>query len=70
MHSSYQPKALTTPTVVLNPEEPGTDAAATWKHLFSGPLELVATPDPHGGDAAVAVARERLLTVLEHTPQT
>lgn len=65
LHAGYQPKTLKTPTVIFNGREPETDAAATWKPHFAGPLTIVETPDPHLGDEAADAARKIILEHLE-----
>ncbi|MEM9555251.1 MAG: amino acid adenylation domain-containing protein [Acidobacteriota bacterium] len=69
LHSRYRPhrdgEPVRTPTVILNPREPATDAAATWRPVFAGPLEVVATPDPHGDEAAIEETRRLLLAALD-----
>ncbi|MDY7094232.1 MAG: amino acid adenylation domain-containing protein [Acidobacteriota bacterium] len=67
LHAGYRPGTIRTPTVFFNPQQsvehaaptdlPQTDAAATWRGHFGGPLEVVPIPDPHWGDAAAEDAR-------------
>jgi hypothetical protein len=65
LHAGYRPGVLRTPTVVFNPREPGTDAAATWWPFFSGPFEVVPIPDPHDGGGSVEEAQRILLDHLK-----
>jgi amino acid adenylation domain-containing protein len=65
LHAGYRPGVLRTPTVVFNPREPGTDAAATWWPFFSGPFEVVPIPDPHEGGGSVEEARRIILDHLK-----
>ena len=46
-----------TPTVFFNPSATPTDAAATWRPYFHGPLTVHAIPDPHD-EASVATVRQ------------
>jgi amino acid adenylation domain-containing protein len=63
LHAAWQPGQIRTPSVIFNAEEPGTDAAATWRPHFSGPLKVVQTPDPHLDEDSVAAARR---VILDH----
>ena len=63
LHSRYRPGPVHTPTVIFNAREPATDAAATWRPCFEGPLTVVETPDPHLGADSIAAAKQR---ILEH----
>ena len=63
LHSRYRPGVLHTPTIFFNATEPETDAAATWRPFFRGPLEVVEIPDPHGDPKSVEAARK---VILEH----
>jgi amino acid adenylation domain-containing protein len=63
LHAAYRPGTVRTPTVIFNAVEPSTDAAATWRSVFDGPLTVVDTPDPHLDDDSVAAARR---VILEH----
>ena len=65
LHARYRPGPVDAPTVIFNAVEPSTDAAATWRPVFRGPLEVVDTPDPHLDDDSVAAAREVILEHLE-----
>lgn len=64
MHKAFRPRSVHAPTVVFNANEnalePGTDAAATWRGRFLGPLEVVPIPDPHLDDASVEATRRIL----------
>jgi amino acid adenylation domain-containing protein len=61
LHRGYVPQPVRTPTVIFNAREPDTDAAATWRPCFRGPLEVIETPDPHLGAASLAQAKELIL---------
>jgi amino acid adenylation domain-containing protein len=63
LHSRYRPEPIRTSTVMFNAVEPATDAAATWRPLFLGPLTIVDSPDPHLGDHAFEASRR---VILEH----
>jgi amino acid adenylation domain-containing protein len=63
LHAHYQPGPVRTPTVFFNPTGTSSDAAATWRPYFLGPLTVHATPDPHDAahvDAARAVVLQHL----------
>jgi hypothetical protein len=62
LHAEYRPGTVHTPTVLFNPSDTATDAAATWRPHFRGPLTVHAIPDPHD-DASVETVRAM---VLEH----
>jgi hypothetical protein len=62
LHAGYRPGAVRTPTVFFNPTGTPTDAAATWRPYFHGPLTVHSSPDPHD-EASVGTVREM---VLEH----
>jgi hypothetical protein len=61
LHAAYRPSPIRTPSVIFNPTEPATDAAATWRPYFDGPLMVVDIPDPHLGETQTAAAREIIL---------
>jgi amino acid adenylation domain-containing protein len=63
LHAAYRPRTIRTPTVIFNATEPETDAAATWRTRFAGPLTVLDTPDPHLGESTVEDAR---LVILRH----
>ena len=63
LHANYRPGALRTPTVIFNAAEPTTDAAATWRRFFEGPLAVHPIPDPHLGEDSAQKAR---LEILRH----
>ncbi|MEM7515639.1 MAG: alpha/beta hydrolase, partial [Planctomycetota bacterium] len=65
LHSRYAPEPISVPTLFFNGDEPETDAAATWKNRFEGPLEIFTTPDPHEGEDAYRLAQEQILRVLD-----
>jgi amino acid adenylation domain-containing protein len=62
LHADYRPRAVHTPTVFFNPSGTPTDAAATWRPHFHGPLTVHVIPDPHD-EASVGTVRQ---VVLEH----
>ena len=64
LHSRWQPGVVRTPTVFFNAREPATDAAATWRPCFAGPLTVHEIPDPHLDDASVEAARREILDHL------
>jgi acyl carrier protein len=64
LHAAYRPGPIRTPSVIFNPTEPGTDAAATWRPFFDGPLTVVDIPDPHLGETQTTAAREIILEYL------
>jgi hypothetical protein len=64
LHRQYHPRPIQTPTVIFNAAEPETDAAATWRRVFKGPLTVHNIPDPHIGDDAVEKARNHILDHL------
>jgi hypothetical protein len=61
LHRSWQPRPQSTPTTIFGPTSAAGGAEPTWRPWFRGPLEVVPTPDPHLGDAAIAEASELLL---------
>jgi hypothetical protein len=65
LHAKYRPGTTAVPTVIFNGVEPATDAAATWRCHFTGPLDVVPIPDPHGEEAAVERARGVILETLD-----
>jgi len=65
LHASYRPGPVRTPAVIFNAVEPSTDAAATWRAVFAGPLTVVDTPDPHLDDDSVEAARRVILDHLD-----
>ncbi|MEM6484976.1 MAG: amino acid adenylation domain-containing protein [Pseudomonadota bacterium] len=65
LHAHYVPKTLSVPTVFFNPQEPATDSAATWRRVFSGSLEIVASPDPHLGLSSVTASQALIESRLE-----
>jgi amino acid adenylation domain-containing protein len=64
LHAAYRPQPISTPTVIFNAIEPETDAAATWRPFFDGPLTVHDTSDPHLGQATIDEAREVILRHL------
>lgn len=62
LHAGYEPGDIHTPTVFFNPTGTPSDAVATWRPYFRGPLVVHDTPDPHD-DASVDAART---IVLQH----
>ncbi len=64
LHSQYRPGRVQAPTVIFNAQETETDAAATWRPYFQGPLTIHEIPDPHLGDTAAEAAREVILRQL------
>ncbi len=62
LHADYRPGAVHTPTVFFNPSETPTDAAATWRPYFHGPLTVHGIPDPHD-ESSVGTVRQ---LVLDH----
>jgi amino acid adenylation domain-containing protein len=64
LHGKYRPGTIRTPTVIFNPREPETDAAATWRPSFRGPLVVCDTPDPHLGEASIEAAEKLILDHL------
>jgi len=62
LHAQYRPGVVHTPTVFFNAQGTETDAAATWRPFFQGPLTVVDTPDPHDS-ASVEAARK---VILDH----
>ncbi|MCG8469632.1 MAG: amino acid adenylation domain-containing protein [Gemmatimonadetes bacterium] len=64
LHRAFRPAPIRTPTVFFNPVEPDTDAAATWRPCFAGPLEVVDFPDPHLGEPFVGRAQDIVLRHL------
>jgi hypothetical protein len=65
LHARYRPQPIQTPTVIFNAEDVETDAAATWRPFFQGPLTVHPTPDPHRGDDSIEVARQLILDHLD-----
>jgi acyl carrier protein len=65
LHAGYRPDPIRTPTVIFNAVEPATDAAATWRLVFSGPLTVIDTPDPHLDEQSIAAARRVILKYLD-----
>ena len=59
LHSAYRPEPLDLPIRIFTPE-PEHDAAATWRPLFPGSFDAVATPDPHDGEAQLRAAQQAL----------
>jgi hypothetical protein len=64
LHAAYRPGSIHTPTTIFNPIETETDAAATWRPFFNGPLTVHDTPDPHLDDDTVDTARRVILEYL------
>ncbi len=65
LHARYRPGVVTTPTVIFNASDPETDAAATWRPCFRGPLTVDQIPDPHlEGEVSIATARRLILDRL------
>ncbi len=69
LHTKYRPGTTAVPTVIFNGVEPATDAAETWRGLFTGPFDVVPIPDPHGEEAAVEGARRVILETLAQPEQ-
>jgi amino acid adenylation domain-containing protein len=65
LHAAYRPGPIHTPTEFFNPVGPASDAAATWRPYFKGPLTIHPIPDPHD-DASVGAARDLVLARLEN----
>ena len=65
LHARYRPGVVRVPTVFFNPRESETDAAATWRPHFAGPLTVVETPDPHLEGDALEEAKGLILRQLE-----
>jgi thioesterase domain-containing protein/acyl carrier protein len=61
LHDAYRPAPIHTPTVIFNASGTATDAAATWRPFFRGPLVVHETPDPHRealiGEASTVILR-------------
>jgi amino acid adenylation domain-containing protein len=70
LHAAYRPQPISTPTVIFNAIEPETDASATWRPSFEGPLTVHDTPDPHLGHATIDEAREVILRHLSDLGET
>jgi hypothetical protein len=70
LHAAYRPQPISTPTVIFNAIEPETDAAATWRPFFEGPLAVHDTTDPHLGQATIDEAREVILRHLSDLGET
>lgn len=64
LHSRYRPGTIRTPTVIFNAKEPATDAAATWRPYFVGPLTVHEIPDPHLDEDSIAAAKKLILKHL------
>jgi acyl carrier protein len=64
LHANYRPGTLRTPTVIFNAVEPATDAAATWRPFFDGPITVHDIPDPHLGEDSAEAARREILSHL------
>jgi len=64
LHGGFTPGTVRTPCVIFNPHEPETNAAATWRPHFEGPLTVCETPDPHLGEAYVEQAKSVILRLL------
>ena len=64
LHATYRPGTIQTPTVIFNAAEPATDAAATWRPFFNGPLTVHNIPDPHLGEDSAERARREILRHL------
>ncbi len=64
LHARYRPGVVHTPTLFFNAREPGTDAAATWRPCFGGPLTVHPISDPHLDEASVEAARREILRHL------
>jgi amino acid adenylation domain-containing protein len=65
LHARYRPGIVRTPTVLFNASEPATDAAATWRPHFRGPIVIQPIPDPHLDDGdSLDAARALLLDRL------
>ncbi len=60
LHARYRPGLVRTPTVIFNARDTESDAAATWRPYFAGPLTVIGTPDPHD-EASVEAARQVIL---------
>ncbi len=69
LHAHYRPGPVRTPTVIFNAVEPATDAAATWRPLFEGPLTVHDIPDPHLGEDSAEAARREILSHLTELGQ-
>lgn len=65
LHARYRPAPLAVPTTFLDPEDAGGSAFGTWRDVFTGPVEVVEVPDPHGDDTAVERAKAVLREVLD-----
>jgi amino acid adenylation domain-containing protein len=63
LHAHYRPGPVQAPTVFFNAVGTETDAAATWRPYFTGPLVVHEIPDPHDG-ASVDAARRAILPHL------
>jgi thioesterase domain-containing protein len=66
LHATYRPGTIQTPTVIFNAAEPATDAAATWRPFFDGPLTVHDIPDPHLGEESAERARREILRHLSN----
>jgi amino acid adenylation domain-containing protein len=64
LHAGYRPGPVRTPTVFFNAMGTDTDAAATWRPCFTGPLAVHDIPDPHD-EASVEAARRAILPHLD-----
>jgi hypothetical protein len=65
LHREFSPVGIETPTVIFNPRDGRTDAAATWRGAFGGSLTVIDIPDPHDGEAALEGAKEIILSHIE-----
>jgi hypothetical protein len=63
LHATYRPGPVQAPTEFFNPIGPASDAAATWRPYFTGPLAIHPIPDPHD-EASVGSARDAVLEQL------
>jgi amino acid adenylation domain-containing protein len=60
LHDAYRPAPIHTPTVIFNAAGTASDAAATWRPFFHGPLAVHETPDPHR-EELIGAARDVIL---------
>ena len=65
LHARYRPRSVRAPTVLFNPREPATDAAATWRPVFQGPFTVIETSDPHLGPSSVEATGRSILEALD-----
>jgi amino acid adenylation domain-containing protein len=63
LHATYRPGPVQAPTEFFNPIGPASDAAATWRPYFTGPLAIHPIPDPHD-ETSVGSARDAVLEQL------